>query len=369
MPEEKPFVERLELSGYKSIRQAAIDFTRLNVLIGANGSGKSNLVSFFSYLRVALDGRLDGYVGRHGGPNSLLYLGAKRTSEIAAALTVRTAAGTGTLYQRAGFRAPDSLFYSSDHAGRPQGADRSDELVIDGLCSVVKHSGQGHPGQPIYFSLKDRLATYHLDDTSLTSPIRTEVYIQDNGRLRSDAGNLAAVLNLYKTKKPHAYQRIRSTVRKVAPAFDDFVLEPQRLNPNNILLNWKQRGSDYLLGPHQLSDGSLRAMALTTLFLQPAEDLPDLLIVDEPELGLHPHALTLMAGLIRAASVKTQVLVTTQSPTFLDQFAPDEVIVAEAPQGATAFRRLDPEQLKDWLEDYSVGELWQKNVIGGGPLS
>jgi len=366
----KPRIERLELAGYKSIRRATIDFAGLNVLIGANGAGKSNLVSFFSLLRAALDGKLDGYVGRHGGPNSLLSLGAKTTREIEAAITVSTAAGRGTLHQAFEFRAPDSLSYSVNHAARRAGADRSDEVVIDDLCSVVKDDGPGHPGLLIYGSLKDRLATYHFDDTSLASRMRTEVYVEDNARLHADGGNWAAMLYLYKNRFQHAYHRIRSAVRKAVPSFDDFVLEPQRLNPRNILVNWKMRGvDDYLLGPHMISDGSLRAMALITLLLQPTADLPDFLIIDEPELGLHPFAVELIAGLIRAASVHTQVIVTTQSVSFLDQFSADEIIVVEAERGTSAYRRLDPRQLSDWLEEYTVGELWEMNVIGGGPVA
>jgi predicted ATPase len=276
---------------------------------------------------------------------------------ISAALTARTlAARHVTLYYRFVFRAPDSLFYDgSHHAASLKGFDHSEE-------------GNEDLGPLFSTALGERLATYHLVDTSLTAPIRTEGYIQDNQRLRSDAGNLAAILYLYKTKHKSVYQRIRATIRKVVPSFDDFVLGPQRFNPNNILLNWRQSGSEYLLGPHQISDGTLRAMALITLFLQPSEDLPDLLIVDEPELGLHPHAITLIAGLIRAASVKTQVLATTQSPAFLDQFNLDEIIVVDSEQGVSQFRRLDEDRLKDWLEEYSIGELWQKNVIGGGPM-
>jgi predicted ATPase len=365
---ERPYVERLKLAGFKSIRQCDIDFTRLNMLIGSNGAGKSNLVSFFALLRASLDGKLDEYVGRNGGPNALLHLGAKHTSEISAALTVRTAAGRGVLHQRLGFRAPDSLYYHTNHAASPEDVDRSGEMVFDGHCSVTELSGAGHPGSLIYYSLKERLATYHLVDTSLTSPVRTEGYIQDNQRLNPDGGNLAAILYLYKSKYPTVYNRIRSTVRKIAPSFDDFVLEPQRFNPNNILLNWRQAGSDYLLGPHQISDGTLRAMALCTLLLQPTEDLPDLLILDEPELGLHPLAIAIIAGLVRAASVYVQIIVTTQSIEFLDQFEASEVIVVDSADGASQFRRLDPASLKDWLEEYSVGELWRKNVIGGGPM-
>ena len=361
---ERPCVEHLKLAGFKSIRQSDIDFTKLNVLIGSNGAGKSNLVSFFAMLRASLGGKLDEYVGRNGGPNALLHLGAKQTSEIHAALTVRTETGRGALHQLLGFRAPDSLYYVQ---ARPEGFNPATDVVTLGSASLWL-GGEMHPGSLIYDSLKDGFATYHLVDTSLTSAIRTEGYIQDNQRLNPDGGNLAAMLYLYKSNHPTVYNRIRSTVRKIAPSFDDFVLEPQRFNAKNILLNWRQSGSDYLLGPHQISDGTLRAMALVTLLLQPSEDLPNLLILDEPELGLHPLAITIIAGLIRAASVHVQVIVTTQSIEFLDQFEAGEVIVVDSAEGASQFRRLDPSDLEGWLEEYSVGELWQKNVIGGGPM-
>jgi predicted ATPase len=382
MAENRPFLERLKLSGYKSIREAELELTKLNVLIGANGAGKSNLFSFFSLLPAALDAKLDGYVGRHGGPNALLYFGAQRTSEIAVAATVRTIEGTGVLYQRLGFRAPDSLFYSSDRARTLPRADEWNEVVFaypsEGppkhehlmhICFVVMETGRKHPGGRLIFDgLKDGVATYHLVDTSLTSPIRTEGYIEDNKRLNSNGSNLAAVLCRYKRSKEKVYRRIRSTVRKIVPGFDDFVLEPRELNSRNILLNWRQVGKDYLFGPHQFSDGALRAIALITLFQQPEDELPNLIVVDEPELGLHPHAMLIISGLIRAASSHTQVLLATQSPTFLDHFNPDEVIVAEQKEDASQFRRVTPDELRDWLQQYSLGELWQKNVLGGGPM-
>jgi predicted ATPase len=369
MSRERPSIERLELSGYKSVRHATIDFSALNVFIGANGAGKSNILSFFRLLSHSLDGKLDDFVGRHGGPNALLHLGAKRTSEISAAVTVATPAGEGILYQRFGFRAPDSLFPVANPSGRPNGADRSDEVVIDGLCSVIKHGGEGYPGLLIHQSLKDRVCVYHFLDTTLTAPVRMEGYIEDNKRLHPGADNLAAMLFLYRNNRPETYRRIRSTVRKLVPTFDDFVLEPQRRNPRNILLNWRQDGNDYVLGPHQLSDGSLRAIALVTLLLQPGEDLPDLVLVDEPELGLHPHAVTVIAGLFRSAATKTRIVVATQSATFVDHFTADEIVVAEITGRESRFRRLREEDLRDWLEDYSLGELWEKNVIGGGPLA
>ena len=222
-------------------------------------------------LRASLDAKLDGYVGRHGGPSAFLHLGPKQTGEIAAAITARTTAGTGTLHQRLLFRAPDTLAYSDNHAARPNGADRSDELVIDGLCSVIKDNGDGgNPGQLIYVSLKDRTGIYHFHDTTLAAPVRTAGYLEDSRLLHGDAGNLAAFLYRLRQTQPGCHQRIRSTVRMAASFFDDFSLAPRSLDPRRILLNWKQLGSDYELGPHQLSDGTLRFMALTALLLQPA---------------------------------------------------------------------------------------------------
>ncbi len=367
MKNQRPRISRVKVSGYKSIRGAETEINSLNVIIGSNGAGKSNFASLFEFLAASLDSRLDGYVGRSGGPNSVLFHGAKTTDEISIAVTQSTMAGIGTLHQRCVFQPPDGLFYSHNHADTKSGIDRSNELVIDDLCSVIKKTGEGHPGQLIYESLKSNTFRLHLIDTSLSAPIRTECYIEDNQRLQANGGNLAAMLHLIQKTKPTVFKRIQSTVRKVVPEFGEFVLEPKRLNTKNILLNWRQPGSEYLLGPHQISDGSLRAMALVTLLLQPDTDLPDLIVLDEPELGLHPHAATMIAGLIRAASTKTQVIVCTQSPTFLDEFLPEDIIIAESKERETQFRRLDSSSLKNWLEDYSIGELWQKNVIGGGP--
>lgn len=353
---------------FKSIRQAEIEFGRLNVLIGANGAGKSNLVSFFEMLRASLDAKLDDYVGRHGGPSAFPHLGPKQTGEIAAAITARTAAGAGTLFQRLLFRAPDVLMYSHDHAARPNGADRSDELVIDDLCSIVKDEEvKGHPGELIYRSLKDRVGVYHFHDTTLTAPVRTAGYLDDNRALHGDAGNLAAFLYRLEQTQPGCYQRIRSTVRMAAPFFDDFSLAPRPLDPRRILLNWKQLGSDYELGPHQLSDGTLRYMALTALLLQPADDLPDLIVVDEPELGLHPSSLNIVASLLKMASHDAQVVVATQAGRLLDEFEPDQVIVVDRTGVESQFRRLDALKTEAWLEEYSLGEVWEKNVFGGGP--
>ncbi|MCP4751095.1 MAG: AAA family ATPase, partial [Proteobacteria bacterium] len=160
------------------------------------------------------------------------------------------------------------------------------------------------------------------------------------------------------------YRRIILQLRRMISGFRDFVLEPES---DHILLRWRGHDPEYIFGPHQLSDGSLRLMALTTLFLQPVDDLPDMIIVDEPELGLHPEAETLLAGLIRSVSSRCQVLLATQSASFVDHFEPENVIVCEMEKGASIFSRPTRPELSEWLEDYTLGEIWRKNVIGGLP--
>ena len=116
-----------------------------------------------------------------------------------------------------------------------------------------------------------------------------------------------------------------------------------------------------------MSDGTLRAMCLVTLLLQPEQELPNLLIVDEPELGLHPSSLSLVATLLKAASHYSQVVIATQSTRLVDEFDPEHVIVVDRAGAESQFRRLDPEKTEEWLEEYSLGEIWEKNVFGGGP--
>jgi predicted ATPase len=214
-----------------------------------------------------------------------------------------------------------------------------------------------------------RCRCFHFHDTSQTAPMRLPSYVNDNLNLRPDAANLAAMLHLYHERYPVVYRRIVGAVRQLVPSFDAFVLEPQRLDPNRIRLDWRQSDRDYLFGPHQLSDGTLRTIALATLFLQPEEDLPTVIVLDEPELGLHPNAIESIAGLIRSVSHRSQVILATQSVALVDCFAPGEIIVSAARGGASTFERLSADPLEDWLRDYSLGELWQRNVIPAGPLA
>jgi predicted ATPase len=367
-------LREIEIKGYRSIKSTSLKLGKLNVLIGANGAGKSNFVSFFKLLNEMMAGRLQEYIGKSGRGQSILHFGPKVTPQLEAMLTFEQADAINTYRMRLIHAANDVLSFAEESLDyKKEGRDRphSPPLSLGGghaETRIGEFVTQGNDTAKVFRRTLNDCRVYHFHDTSPSTRIRLASYINDNRWLMPDAGNLAAMLYAYRQRYPMIYHRIVSTMRKILPEFADFVLEPSRLNPNDITLDWNKQGFDYLFGPHQISDGSLRAMALCTLLLQPEEDLPSVIVLDEPELGLHPHALEILAGLMRAASEKTQVIVATQSQTFLDFFAPEEIITVECQRGLSTFERLDPDELRDWLDDYSIGELWQRNVVKGGPL-
>lgn len=366
-------LSKIRIAGYKSLKDTELDLGHLNILIGANGAGKSNFVSFFKMLNEMMGGRLQTYVGTSGRAQSLLYFGPKLTPQLEARLEFEADKGLNIYHMRLFHAAGDTLVFAEERLEFLQrGWVGSPKVVSLGAghseTRIGEEADRDDATARVFRYLLNQCRVYHFHDTSPSAPVRQFCYLHDNRWLRPDAGNLAAMLFAYRERAPLVYRRIVSTVRKIVPEFDEFDLEPSRLNPNDIQLTWRKRGHDYLFGPHQISDGSLRAMAICALFLQPEAELPRVIILDEPELGLHPHALEIAAGLIRAASVRSQVIVATQSRRFLDFFEPSDIVTVEIREGASVLRRLDPADLTDWLADYSLGELWERNVLGGGPL-
>ncbi len=361
--------------GYRSLRSVDLRLDRLNVLIGANGAGKSNFISLFKMLNEMMAGRLQQYIGSAGRSQSILYLGPKVTPQLEMTLEFELTDAVDTYYLRLFHAANDTLVFADETLAFkkrdwPEGRIKPRSLGAGHQETMLRELAKGDdPTSRVFRAVLNGCRLYHFHDTSAAAPIRQYGYVGEDRWLKPDAGNLAAMLYAYRRTDRAAYDRIVSTIQKVMPEFQDFDLGPERLNANEIGLKWRRRGSDYLLGAHQLSDGSLRAMAMITLLLQPEADLPKVLVLDEPELGLHPYALEIVAGLLRAASLRSQVIVATQSPTFLNHFTASEIVVVEPEADGSRFRRLDPKPLVDWLETYSTGELWEKNVLGGGPVA
>lgn len=365
-------LRRVILNGFKSIKTMDLELRPLNVLIGANGAGKSNLVAFFKMLNEMMAGRLQQYIGTTGRAQSLLHFGPKVTPQMEAQLEFEVDKAVDTYSMRLFHAAGDVLVFADESLSFHRTGFTKPKLVPLGSGHEETRIGQeadkGEKTAKVFRHLLNHCRVYHFHDTSPTARVRQYCYIADNRWLMPDAGNLAAfLLRLREENDGLAYQRIVTTIRLIAPFFEDFDLEPAGPNKKDVILNWRDKGSDQVFGPHQLSDGTLRAACLVTLLMQPENELPDLIIVDEPELGLHPYALNVVAALFKKASHHTQVLISTQSGAFLDSFDPEDVVVVNREGKESKFTRPDTAKLEAWLDEYSLGEVWEKNVIGGGP--
>lgn len=369
-------LKQITLCGFKSFDSSdhKVKFGDVTVLIGANGVGKSNLVSFFKMIGYMMTKALQQYVGDQGGASSILHFGPKISPRLTAKLEFENESFHDSYEFALAHAANDSMILTEETL---QYHDKTKPIPYKiTLPPGIKESGlqdeislkKSKTSQVIYTLLRN-CNVYQFHDTSSTSKIRNSGYINDSDFLRSDAGNLAAFLfAMQQTEEgKNYYQRIVRHISNVMPQFGDFVLRPSARNKEYILLDWKEKNSDYLFGPHQLSDGTLRFMALATLLLQPPQKLPSVIILDEPELGLHPSAISELAGMIRTASRYCQVIIATQSPRLLDEFELGEIVVIERENKTSVFREFTEEQMENWLKDYSLSELWEKNVIGGQP--
>lgn len=360
-------IDKITLKGFKSIELLeSFELHNLNVLIGANGAGKSNFVDYFRMLRAMADEAFQKFVLEAGGGDGFLFLGPKKTNEIFSRIEFKPNAYEHVLQPTAGgslIIASETTEYKDSRNTYPS----SPESILKSLKGQKSYNYPGRPGVGHYiYQSVSSWTVYHFHDTSSLAPMRRDQPLRDWERFRHDASNIAAFLLNLKEEKEGSYELIRDTVRLIAPFFHDFLLRPQkRGSDEQVRLEWQQKGSDFPFQPNQLSDGTIRFICLATSLLQP--EPPATIVIDEPELGLHPYAISILADLIKSAAARTQVIISTQSPTLLDYFDAEEIVVVNRKRGRSTFDRLDEEDLKDWLEDYSVGELWQKNVVQGGP--
>ena len=388
----------ITIKGFRSIGSVEdLAIRPINVLIGANGAGKSNFLGVFTLLQAIRAGGLQNYVAHAGGADRILHFGSKVTEE----LVIRLAFGDGypqyeiPLSATAGDRMSplsEVVHYRNAEEEPPMQAEVG-LLQITGIRPGLKtprletaistpwprvppddpRAQSHHPAtarDAVMADIQDHLEhwrVYHFLDTGANSPIKKTGDLHDNRYLRPDGANLAAFLYLLHEQHASSYDLIRRTVRLVAPFFEDFHLEPLALNRDKIRLEWRHKRSDAYFDASSLSDGTLRFMALATLLRQPDSLRPSVILIDEPELGLHPYAITLLASLVKQASVRSRVILATESPILLDHFDPEDVLVADLVEGKTKLTQLNSGALEVWLEDYSLGQLWEKNELGGRP--
>jgi len=345
-------LDKLTIKGFKSIRKLEdFELTNLNVLIGGNGAGKSNFIDFFRLLRAMLELPLPGlgsaslkaYIADGGGSDDFLFNGPKVTEQI----EVVTRFGLNGYRFKLSPTAEESFIINDEARYYEEGTSRwwemgSGQTTPELLRDKDKTGVVGDRNVAYYvYNAISSWKIYHFHDTSKVAPMRRFETIDDSDYLRFDAANIAPFLLDLKTNEKSAYKQIVDTIRLVAPFFNDFILKPNK--KEKVRLRWRQKGSDYPLKPQHLSDGTLRFICLTTALLQP--DPPSTIIIDEPELGLHPYAIEILAELIMAASTKTQLIVSTQSPSLIDFFEPENIIVVNRKKGASVFQRLNKREL------------------------
>ena len=354
---EKRPIDKLTIKGFKSLQDVELELGKLNVLIGPNGAGKSNLVSFLEMLGYLVEEQLQYWVGKRGGASILLTFGRKHSAELSAHLAFGDNAYRFTLeptdLDRFIFTG-ERLYFADKY---PHGIQISWSGNTESRLKSEIHPVDWRMADYCYASISNWKG-FHFHDTSDSAPVKSLGNVIDHDYLRSDASNLAAYLLNLKLRHYDTYDQIRKIVRLALPFFNDFVLRP-----DEIRLLWLQKNSDEPFFPSQLSDGSLRFICLVTALLQP--DAPSTIIIDEPEIGLHPYAITLLGSLIHSASERMKIIVATQSVSMVNQFAVEDLIVVEREDDLSVFKRLNESEFDLWLEDYSVGELWEKNVLGG----
>ncbi|MFH1718814.1 MAG: AAA family ATPase [Planctomycetota bacterium] len=369
-------ISKLTIKGYKSIRNLEnFELRNLNILIGPNGAGKSNFVSFFEFISTVAGSRMQSYISENGGANFLLHLGVQKTQELKVSFEfnewidwnfISSLTKTNNLIFREESIKCGESSYSREEAKYAGDGDSNATSIIDGFLFPVDQQAGTSLGEGIE-SIRAAIINwgiYHFHNTGDYAEVKYPCSKRDYEYLRPDASNLAAFLLRLKKKHQREYSFIREVIQLAAPFFDDFWLREEE-DKDEILLEWRQKGSDYPFHPSQISDGTLRFICLATALLQP--NPPSTILLDEPELGLHPYALTLLASLIQKASIQTQVIVSTQSAPLIDHFKPEDIIIVERQNGESIFKRLNKADLKVWLDDYSLGDLWQMNVFGGRP--
>jgi len=365
-------ITRLVIENYKSIKSVDIELNSINILIGSNGAGKSNFISFFKLLNSITRKRLQYFVDEESGANNILFHGLKESDHIYSRIELKNKDDSTYYKFTLNPNTDEGLFFSEEYLGYRDDKnykkyyDYSVNLAHGLESNLDKNEEMTKRVRSIIRNRLNKYKVYHFQDTSRTAKVKQSFNIFDNETLYDDARNLASFLYKLKETNMISLKKIEKTIQLIAPYFDSFILKPDFKNNEQIKLFWREKNSDMLFNASHLSDGTLRMICLITLFLQPSP--PETIILDEPELGLHPFALTILSDLIKSISKKgVQVIISTQSIPLVDKFELNDIIVVEKNGKASTFNRLNIDDFENWINEYSIGELWEKNLLGGRP--
>lgn len=375
----------LNVQGYRRLRKVTLDLAEFNVLIGANGVGKSSILEVMHLLAGSATGGLDARISQAGGISSLLTqdgstevikLGLERPVTSAEPLNYHVnlaSSGIGyaiSLEQLSQFQVDTQTelklidataghvryFDKQRKFVEPNWEYRPEETALSQVPKMYKVP------ENFRHLLASATEIYHTLDVSTRAPVRTPQSLQPASTPGRNGETLLSCL--YALREDHAdrYEAVMDALRAAFPTFER--LELPTVAAGSVTLRWKDRNFKNPIYPHQLSEGTLRFLWLATLLQSPG--LPKVTLIDEPEVSLHPEMLQLLTELMREAASRTQLIVATHSDRFVRFLKPDELVVCDlGGHGGTLVRRADELDLDKWLADYALDELWSMGRLGG----
>lgn len=365
-------LKKLEIKGFKSIafdKPLTIQFNDITILLGANGAGKSNIISFFKMLGYMMTAKLQAFIAQAGTSQRFLHYGIKKTPTLSAEIRFENEKANYGIYRfHLTHAVPDRLIVNSEeveHYDKEKNVDIRNGVLASKFNEATLSPESKSGTEKLLWRLLSGCKVYQFSDSSLSSPMRQASTVESAHYLQSEANNLSSFLFYLKNNYKETYNRIVDYTKSVIPQFQDFYLEPEG---NYIALKWiDDSANDYVFSADQLSDGSIRFIALATLLLQPQETIPNVILIDEPELGLHPYAVDQLVEMIKDASKRAQIIISTQSPALMDGFSLNEITIIEHDGNSSIARNLESSEYAEWLNEYLPSELWNKNVLGGRP--
>ncbi len=388
------FFERIRVQGFRRLHDIDLPLKRLNVVIGANGCGKTSLLDVFSLLAASAAGALSETISDLSGVDAILsnLIAAKgdkaRFMALELAMTVpnhnpleyRLAlASRGIGYEitdetltQARDRKPQPFKHIDSHHGQVRYYDPQ-----PGKRGLVKPTWDYNDKEtalsqvPKMFrepeEFRKRLASsthYHVLDVGRRAPVRLPQQMKDAKLPGHDGEDLISCLYTLRETDPDRFNAIEAALQAGFPSFERLNFPP--VATGVLSMTWKDKSSNTTFAMHQLSEGSLRFLWLATLLQSP--ELPAVTMIDEPEVSLHPELLSLLADLLREASDRTQILVATHADRLVRFLEPGEVLTVNvSEQGAAGFQWADQLDLASWLDEYTLDEVWRMGRMGARP--
>ncbi|MFK7983737.1 MAG: AAA family ATPase [Saprospiraceae bacterium] len=375
-------IQSIKIANYKSIHRADVQLNNLNILIGQNGAGKSNFISFFKFLERLSEQQLATYIFQSGGINNFLHKGFEESQEIRFKLTLKSNESILTnIFETQIISDGENYTINLEKFGVRDESNVNQPIYYYELNNQQKESDlktfanqnlkqhENRFAKYTYIHLKE-LKLYHFHDTSDNAAIKLPQPKDDVYFFKNEGQNLAPYLSFIKNADYNSYLKIVETIRLVFPSFHDFVLEENPYAKGKIVLRWKEKSSENIYSVKQMSDGTLRFICLAILLTDTLanNNQPETIILDEPELGLHPFAIHILAELIQKAALNRQIIIATQSVNLINHFTPKDLLIVERNEkDQTIFKRVEEENFNNWLEDYTLGQLWENNFFGGRP--